>query len=148
MSDELYWHVRHNVLVERCWSYKARANYIREVKPLEEQTLRLRLFKPVRGPLPEPIVRSRVVYEKAWNAYYEASVVCDKAKVEHSKETESLHLEETCEEKRAVYVEARDTYDSVLEEHHAEMEALHREECPDCPWDGKTIFPTREEAAP
>lgn len=23
----------------------------------------------------------------------------------------------------------------------AEVEALHREECPDCPWDGKTIFP-------
>ena len=30
---------------------------------------------------------------------------------------------------------------SAIIDNHSAIEALHREECPDCPWDGQTIFP-------
>jgi len=37
-------------------------------------------------------------------------------------------------EARKAYVEARKAYDE-------EIDALHAIECPNCPWDGHTIFP-------
>lgn len=35
------------------------------------------------------------------------------------------------------YSQARQAYDQKF---RGELEALHKEICPDCPWDGKTIF--------
>ena len=34
-------------------------------------------------------------------------------------------------------------YDKALSQHKDEIEALHAKECPDCPWDGQTIFPNQ-----
>ncbi len=36
---------------------------------------------------------------------------------------------------------AESAYYKSLENHRTEIEALHAEECPDCPWNGYTIFP-------
>lgn len=51
----LYWHVHHRplaeTLAEYCWSYEERCKAIRS-KPLHEQATRLKLLRPVRGPLP------------------------------------------------------------------------------------------------
>lgn len=41
---------------------------------------------------------------------------------------------------------ANQEWEKVLGEHQVEIEALHKVECPDCPWDGKTIF--SEKVAP
>src|SRR3990167_7800784 len=41
------------------------------------------------------------------------------------------------------YVEARQAFDEVLEDNTAKIEALHAKECPNCPWNGHTIFPNR-----
>ena len=38
------------------------------------------------------------------------------------------------------YDKARDACDKAGEALAPEIEALHKELCPDCPWDGKTIF--------
>ena len=32
---------------------------------------------------------------------------------------------------------------NALRTHASEINTLHAQECPDCPWDGKTIFPGR-----
>ena len=49
----LAWHVHHEVLCEVLTEpLEVRAKYIRKDKPKEEQSVRLRLLKVVRGPLP------------------------------------------------------------------------------------------------
>ncbi len=45
----------------------------------------------------------------------------------------------------AAYDKARAAYDKARENHREELEALHAKECPNCPWDGKTIFPEENE---
>lgn len=57
-------------------------------------------------------------YAEAWKAYDDAGKARDDA----------------CK----AYAEAGKAY-------ACEIEALHKIECPDCPWDGKTIFPKGEE---
>jgi len=39
---------------------------------------------------------------------------------------------------------ARAEWDKARAEWNKEIEALHREECPNCPWDGGTIFPSTD----
>ena len=90
------WHVHHDVLVESLTEpFKNRVAFIKKNKPKEEIPLRLKLFKKVKGKLPEEVI-------KAWEAY-----------------------------------------DKALQKHHKEIEALHKKECPNCPWDSKSIFRTR-----
>ncbi len=118
-----YRHVHHDVLVEWCYDYDARVDYIRKNKPAEEVELRLRLFQPVKGQLPQAyaeVQKARVeaekVYDEACNARDEAEKVYDEA------------------------WEARDEAEKV---YAIEITALHKGECPDCPWDGETIFPVK-----
>lgn len=40
----------------------------------------------------------------------------------------------------AAYVQAWVEYLLILAMHKEEIDALHALECPNCPWDGKTIF--------
>ena len=39
------------------------------------------------------------------------------------------------------YVKAWEAYDKAWEACKEEILALHAKECPNCPWDGETIFP-------
>ena len=112
----LYWHVHHDVLMEYCYSYDERANYIKSDKPEHEIELRLRLFKPVKATLGDQKLLE--VYNKAQEAYNKAWEVYDKAK-------------EVCNEAWKV------CFSSITK---AELERAHAEECKDCPWDGETIF--------
>ena len=89
------WHCHHEQLAELLTeTAEARIAYILSGKPIEEQALRLHLFRPVRD----------AAVEAAW-ATYDATVE-----------------------------PAQATYDAAIK-------AAHRAECPDCPWDGRTIFP-------
>jgi hypothetical protein len=101
------WHVHHNILLEPLTEpITNRIAYIKKEKPIEEQPLRLRLLKEIKGKLPLTVV-------KAWEA--------------HVKATEA-------------YVKATEAYVKALEECKKEIKELHKKECPNCPWDGKTIF--------
>jgi len=113
------WHVHHNMLVEPLLvPLKERMAYIKECKPAQEQELRLRLLKPVKGTLPPELIEAgqayneaRRAYDEAWQAYIEAGLACKE----------------------------------MIQVHKEEIERLHAEECPDCPWDGKTIFSQEQE---
>ena|SRR3990167_11217187 len=39
------------------------------------------------------------------------------------------------------YDKARQEYKKVLNDNKELIEALHKAECPNCPWNGRTIFP-------
>src|SRR3990167_2433760 len=110
----LFWHVHHEALLEWCYNYDERVAYIRKEKSKEEQGTRLRLFKPVKGTLPQEVVKAGQELNKARQEYYKAWQEYDKATQE---------------------------YDKALNDNKELIEALHKAECPNCPWNGRTIFP-------
>ena len=48
-------------------------------------------------------------------------------------------------EARDAHYEARDAYDKARDAYKPQVEKLHAKECPNCPWDGTTIFPKDQE---
>ena len=125
---QFYWHLHHKILLEPCYDYEGRMVYVDKYKPAEEQELRLRLLKPVEGELPAELIEAGQKYAEAWQK-------CDEA---GQKREEAWQKYAEAWQKRD---EAWQKYDEVLEKYAIEINALHEKECPDCPWDGKTIFP-------
>ena len=117
----LFWHVHHEKLLEWCHNYDERVAYIQNKKPEEEQETRLRLFKPVKGKLPQEVVKASQEYDKARQELNKARQELNKARQENDK--------------------AWQEYDKVLNDNKELIEALHKAECPNCPWNGHTIFP-------
>ena len=130
------WHIHHMVLVESLTEpIENRIAFIRTNKPEDEIETRLRLLKPVQGVLPVAVVEAGKAYDEArkacdeaWKAYVEAG----KAYVEAGKAY--VEAEKAYDEARKACVEARK---ACVEE----IDALHAIECPNCPWNGHTIFP-------
>ena len=124
-------HVHHDVLMEFCTNYKERVNYIKEHKPRGEQEIRLRLFQlisPAR--LPRPLVKAGEAYSKAGEAHSKAYEAYSKACEAYSKAREA-------------YAKTGEAYAKTREAYKPQMNELHKELCPDCPWDGKTIFASK-----
>jgi hypothetical protein len=134
----LYWHVHHDMLFEFCWNVEGRINYIKNAKPQSEVPTRLRLMQPIKGSIGNDkaraaYIKARAPYDKAWAAYDKAWAAYDKAGAAYDKA-------------RAAYIKARAPYDKARAAWLAsiksgEVEALHAIECPNCPWNGRTIFP-------
>lgn len=158
-----YWHVHHEVLLEWCYNYEERADYIRRRKAPDEVGVRLRLFRPVQSPLCSALVATGEDVHRKW-------CVCEKAREEHEKargafnqHTEALNrtpqqseiawtvyrkllraqrrAADACLRARRDFDRGLLAFDRAVEENRLCVEAFHRRECPDCPWDGKTIFP-------
>lgn len=136
-----YWHVHHDVLMEWSGDIQERVNYIKVNKLAKEIKTRLRLMKPVAGPLPSGLIKAQVVHEKAWGAYEKArarahaALAClaerNRAWAAHDK------AQAACAKSQVVLSRALVVYrDDAL--------ALHAIECPGCPWDGHTIFPGKD----
>ena len=125
-------HVHHDTLFEWCFDYDERVKYIKKNKPKHERELRLRLFKLIpKGRIPAKLYKAGEVYDKAQEAYYKAQEAYYKAQEAYYKAREA-------------YYKAREAYDKAGAALAPEIEALHKELCPDCPWDGKTIFSKKE----
>ena len=61
------------MLVEYCYDYDKRRDFIENHKPKSEQPLRLKLFQKVKGKLPDAWVdesKTRVGYEINFNRYF------------------------------------------------------------------------------
>jgi hypothetical protein len=150
------WHVHHNILLEPLTEpITNRIAYIKKEKPIEEQPLRLRLLKEIKGKLPltvvkawEAHVKAREAYDKAWEAYVKAWEAHVKAREAHDKAWEAydkaweayVKALEAHVKANEAYVKAWEAYVKALEECKKEIKELHKKECPNCPWDGKTIF--------
>ena len=158
-----FWHVHHKVLLEWCYSYNERASYISEQKREDQKETRLRLFKPVRGTLPQEVVEAGRVLDKAWHAYDEAGRASDKAWHAYNRAGRAsdevwqaynrarrayveagqvrVEADRAYNKAQQVYNKAWRVYDEARRNNMPAIEALHKEECHDCPWNGKTIFP-------
>src|SRR3989344_6847667 len=93
-NSGFYWHCHHEELLEWCYSYEEREKYIRTQKPVKEIELRLHLFKPVQGNLPNEVI-------EAWRACDEALRAYDEARRAYN-------------EARRAYDEARRAYDEAI----------------------------------
>jgi len=108
------WHVHHDILVEPLTEpIKVRREFIRSSKPPHEVATRLRLLKAVKGRLPAKLVEAMKAYDEAWKAYVKAW---------------------------KAYDEALTAYDEAWKAAMPAILKLHAKECPNCPWDGETIF--------
>src|SRR3989344_1560812 len=110
-----FWHVHHDVLLEWCHNYDERAAFIRKEKSKEEQETRLRLFKPVKGTLPQEVVKARQEYDKAWQEHNKARQELNKAAQEYDK---------VARENDKAWQE----YDKALNNNKELIEALHKAE--------------------
>ena len=116
-------HVHHDVKIEFCFDYDERAEFILKYKPVKERRLRLRLFQLI--PLDRLPKKGLATYLKAQEAY-------DKVREVYHKAGEAL------DKAREAYFKTREAY---LKANEKALDKLHSELCPDCPWDGRTIFP-------
>ena len=120
----LAWHLHHEKLLEVCFSCEERIAYIKSDKPLHEQEIRLRLFRPVVGPLPARLAKALAGWAKARAELAKACTGWVKARTKWDR--------------------AYTKWDRALAGFMPELEEMHRRECPNCPWDGRTIFPKQE----
>jgi len=134
------WHVHHDKLLEWCFDYDKRADFIRRHKPKDEIPIRLEWMLFVKGKLPADLC-------KAGQEFDAANDKSDVARRKHAA------LEERCLQGRKKYVVAlhkwmaaikkRDVVDdkltALLRLHKKRIEALHKKECPNCPWDGRRL---------
>ena len=72
MNKGLAVHVHHDILVEYCYDYKGRVEYIKANKPKEEQEIRLRLFKILPKKAEKDIPKGYLEANKALNEAYKA----------------------------------------------------------------------------
>ena len=148
------WHGHHDILVSFVTSIEDRTAAIEGLKPAEEIPTRLRLMKPVQGQLPEDVTRTGLATAeavttlgKAERAYGKAERAYKGAYDRKAAEVAFDEADAALDEADAAFVEADAALDEALANHADEINALHRQECvPDCPWDGKTIFPQKEAA--
>src|SRR3990167_8178308 len=151
-----FWHIHHEVLLERSDDIQARIDSIQAEKPKHEGDIRLRLLKPVQGTLPPKLVKAgdardkaydanakaRDAYDKARDAYVKAGDARDKAKAAYDKAWDAFGKDwDAYVKAKAAFVKAKAAYNKAYDECLPQIEALHALECPDCPWNGTTIFP-------
>ena len=128
VKSGFFWHIHHEILLEHSGNINERVAYIKSYKPKDQIEIRLRLMKPVKGELPQEVVKAGKVYGEAENAYNEAGKAYNEARNAY-------------DEAWNAYDEARKAWEEALQRNKGVIEELHRKECPNCPWDGKTIFP-------
>ena len=132
----LAFHCHHDALIEYVYDYAGRVESIKLYKPKEEQELRLKLFQMI--PLDRLPQKGLKAYDKAREAYYKTREAYYKARESSDKTREAYDKAREASDKAW---EASDkVWEAYYKANEKEIEKLHKELCPDCPWDGKTIF--------
>ena len=126
VKQGFYWHVHHDMLLEYCYDYEERAEYIKSYKPKDEIETRLRLFKHVKGKLPEDLIDAGRKWGEAWRKWDEAGRKYDEA-------------ERKYDEAKRKYDEAERKYDEILKKHKPFLEKLHKKECGCKEWNGEEL---------
>lgn len=144
-QPKFYWHIHHNVLLEPLTELlKNRIDYIKQNKPKDEIELRLKLLKPVKGKLPDEVIRAGIAYTKAYNVYRKIDNKCQSTIWNDIMIAPNNKVWTTYCKVEITYTRALDAYVLALKAHKKQINKLHKQECPNCPWNGKTIFPNKK----
>jgi len=147
-------HCHHDVLVEVVWDYDKRVQFIQENKLEGEIPLRLRLFQLIpEDRLPAELVAAMAEGKRLWaegkrlwaegdRLWAEGNRISDKGN-RFWVESNRLWAEgnRLMAEGKRLMAEGKRLWAEGIAAHMPELLALHAELCPDCPWDGETIFP-------
>ena len=129
-------HCHHGELGERLIEpAENRIAYILSDKPKTEQALRLRLFRPV----PQALVEAYADWQKADADLHKADADWQKAYADWQKAYADLHKAyadwyKADADWRKADADWHKAYAEFFDRTHAPL-------CPDCPWNGSTIFP-------
>jgi len=144
-----YWHVHHDRLIEWCYDYQERVDYIKKNKPENEIKTRLKLFKPVKHPelLPKKFAEAGEKYNEALEKYYEAEKKYYEALKKYFEAGEKYDVarkkyyeaREKYYEAGEKYDEAEKKYDVARKKYRTQLEKLHKKECGCKEWNGKEI---------
>jgi aminoglycoside phosphotransferase len=142
-----------------------RLDFIRVHKAYDEIPYRLRLIDVVKGELPAAVVTAAAartqaiadrvatmeaeslayaVRNKAISAFLAADAEPTDAKlsaVRSAAEETYLPTWKAYTDATMVAAQASDDLENAFDDGRDAIEALHKTEHPDCPWDGRTIFP-------
>ena len=155
MPLEFAFHVHHEsylleVLME---PIEKRIAYIKAYKPANEVATRLRLLKKVQGQLPPAFVAATLkgfaLREKGFALWEKDNALWKKACAlwNNALREEGNALREKGKALREKGNALREKGNALREkaytDHLPEIEALHELECPNCPWDGLSIFPEK-----
>lgn len=128
---EMVWHAYHAGSLCQLVDFEARAIEIEEIKPEHELPTRRRLMKRVKGQLPASFIKASKTMAVAWEVW----------EVWQAQETRESC--EATEEARAAWeaweVAWHETGEAYAA-HKIEIEQLHVKECPNCSWNGDSIF--------
>ena len=132
-----FWHVHPNILIDWCFRHQheeivenIRRWAVYKLSPIDIETW-LRLFRPVKGNLPEELVRAAQALNEGWE-------VCGRILDEKQQ---ADNPGEDYKKASIIYSDAWRVYRGVLEKNKEAIERLHRDECLSCSWEGHTIFP-------
>ncbi len=133
-------HCHHDILVEYVHDYDERMSFIRLHKPFSEQLLRLHLFQLIpTDKLPTELVDVISVEVAARDARNKASdtygFIVRRQEQPSSKERQSYR------EVIQAHSDAEVKCITIMGKYLPELKKLHNSICPNCPWDGDTIFP-------
>ncbi len=128
---DYYWHLHHTQLFEEeAEPVRQRIEFIKRNKPKGEQSTRLRLLVIVKA---QKLLRRLCKYQR------------DFQMAEQAIYNSHLHIGEISDAEMTVkhkeLAVARKNYEAARKRAWPMIEALHKKECPNCPWDGRTIFP-------
>lgn len=127
-----YWHVHHKRLVEWCYDYYERVRHIRTQKDSRERPLRLRLLRPVQN-MPKSILRAHRALIRADQAHDRAN--------DRFWRISSPQRERALDRAKERLSKAEKVFELAFNVDKRVIERLHKNQCPNCPWDGDTIFP-------
>jgi hypothetical protein len=128
-----FWHVHHDELLEYCYDYQGRVDFIKKEKPKRERKLRLKLFRPAKGKLPSKLVEAQKTIERTAEVSLKAREAYRKAQGKDENKARKAYDKawEACDKAWEAYNKARKAKAVI---------ALHKKECSNCPWGGGTIF--------
>ena len=90
----------------------------------------------------DTLLEARAVCDQAWVAWDQAEATLLQAKAARAQAWAAYdQAEATLSQAKAAHVQTKAAVYLVIEAHKTEIETLHAQECPNCPWDGKSIFP-------
>lgn len=156
------WHCHHDILLEWCWDYNERIEYIKVFKSANEVSRRLQLFQFVKSDLPTEIEKGWQNYKKAqqddkkawqdceiaWQNFTTAHQAYNKAHQSDEATWQYYKLaQQDYEKARQYWIKARQAYNKawqdslkIFDTHKDYLKQLHAKECGCKEWNEKKLI--------